>query len=64
MDQEELMVITIAVNGVTLSPAETEAFLMGVVECEVSFTKHYGGDLIEIYDQGRDAGRKLLGIED
>lgn len=33
---------------------QLKAFLWGMWEFRRSFTRHYGGDLIEYYDSGRD----------
>lgn len=35
------------------------AFLLGMWEFRSSFTTHFEGDLIEIYDSGRDMAHKL-----
>ena len=35
------------------------AFLLGMFEFRSDLTTHFGGDLIEVYDQGREWAHKL-----
>jgi hypothetical protein len=35
------------------------AFILGMIEFRSDFTTHFGGDLIETYDAGRDLSHRL-----
>lgn len=35
------------------------AFLLGVLEFRQDITTHFGGDLIETYDRGRELAHKM-----
>lgn len=39
--------------------ARLKAFLWGMIEFRSDLTRHYGGDLIETYDAGRDLAHVL-----
>ena len=39
--------------------AKIRAFLLGVWEFRRDWTTHFDGDLIEIYDSGRDLAHRL-----